>query len=149
MPFNYNRNAEYYFELCSKTWYNLIYRHYFTFGIIEIYGYICFFLFHRSTPPFLSPSLAFPSYLEDHRGFYRTVTEISRSVQGKYQAVPSALGRAAFSFLRVKGFPIVFVFLPYSALPYLIKNTAIAQANTNTAQPRLKYAVLRLVFHCI
>ena len=28
-----------------------------------------------------------------------------------------------------------------------MKNTAIAQTNTNTAQPRLKYAVLRLVFH--
>jgi hypothetical protein len=32
---------------------------------------------------------------------------------------------------------------------YLIKNTVIAQANTKTAQPRLKYAVLRLVFHCV
>ena len=29
-------NAEYSFELCSKTWYNLIYRHYYTFGIILI-----------------------------------------------------------------------------------------------------------------
>ena len=32
---------------------------------------------------------------------------------------------------------------------YLIKNTAIAQTNTKIAQPRLKYAVLRLVFHCV
>ena len=30
-----------------------------------------------------------------------------------------------------------------------MKNTAIAQANTKTAHPRLKYAVLRLVFHCV
>ena len=36
MHFNYNRNAEYSFELCSKTWNNLICRHYFTFGIIVI-----------------------------------------------------------------------------------------------------------------
>ncbi len=27
-------NAEYFFELYSKMWYNSIYRHYFTFGII-------------------------------------------------------------------------------------------------------------------
>ena len=37
----------------------------------------------------------------------------------------------------------------HSTSYYLIKNTAIAQANTKTAHPRLKYAVLRLVFHCV
>lgn len=41
-------NAEYSFELCLKIWYNLIYRHYFIFGIIEVYAKVGAFSHYAS-----------------------------------------------------------------------------------------------------
>ena len=44
---------------------------------------------------------------------------------------------------------IIFLKLCFIIKPHFTKNTIIAQMKINTAVPILKYATLRLLFHCI
>lgn len=105
-------NAEYSFELCLKIWYNLTYRHYFIFGIIQIYCNVCFLLFHRSTPPFLLSSPDFRNsllHLISHRN--KDTAKIQHIRFGfEFLFLPSAL--------FVKGNHFVFLIQPADIFPF-------------------------------